>query len=87
MDLWGHSFRKAFAALVIVLALLVVFLVVLQASESLRETTNTDFSVIKIQENNAQHEFSLPEARVEVVHGSESFTLRDLNIQVSDENE
>ena len=88
MGLWKHSFRKAFSALVVVLALLVVFLVILQASESLRKTSeNAGFSTIKSQESNVQREFSLPEVRVEVVHGSEGFTLRDLNIQVSDENQ
>lgn len=86
MDLWKHSFRKAFAALVVLTALLSAFLLVLQASENIHDA-QTGFSAIEIQESNAQHEFSLPEIRVSMIHGSEGFTLSDLKVQVSDKNE
>jgi len=88
MPALNHSLKTAFFALALIAILgSGLVLLVSQESEKMQETTHNPQEITvsgdKNQENITPQAFSLGEVEAEWVHGSEGYSLSDVNIEIS----
>ncbi|MFH1235034.1 MAG: hypothetical protein V1493_05490 [Candidatus Diapherotrites archaeon] len=92
MNLWKHSFRKAFIAIALLLLVLAFYLLAVpQNNENMQKngqsTQKNAFSGDENQKNSDENAFSLLEVSAEFLHGSEGYTVSDVKAEIEDANQ